>query len=69
MRLEVIEPDQLTAGVRLQFEQSDSHCHKRVRCSVLASKNGKLELHRQKAMNGHENRSNWCYRAHRINNC
>ncbi len=69
MHLEVIVPDQLTAGVLLQSEQSDSHCHKRVRCSVLASKNGKLELHRQKAMEGHENRINWWYRAHRINNC
>jgi hypothetical protein len=69
MRLEVIEPDQLTAGVLLQFEKSDSHCHKRVRCSVLASKNGKLELHRQKAMDGHRDHSNWWCRAHRINNC
>jgi hypothetical protein len=69
MRLEGIEPDQLTAGMLLQFEKNNSHCHKRVRCSVLASKNSKPGLHRQKAMDGHENRSNWWYRAHRINNC
>ena len=58
MRIKVIEPDQLTAGVLLQCEQSDCYCHKRVRCSVLASKNGKPGLHRQKAMDGHEHRSN-----------
>jgi hypothetical protein len=58
MRLEVIEPDQMTSGVLLQFEASYSNGHKHVLCSVLASTNGKLELHRQKAMASHEDRSN-----------